>query len=301
MYPASVCVVEACVHVLCILYINITACLPAYITLLTLTVVVACRIVSPPCVVIFIHLSLLVQEGKYVRTSVSVDLPEFPPTKGIQRSDVSSKDLYWKVSCYVLCTSQQVKPGTGFVCEPFEGRSDRTLVTQLVHVCYPIYFPLPQTCTAHFSMYVQIDFEGLPVVIVNQAMKRHPMCIHYIREALTGSRRKKRAVTARPSATKSEDEADKQNDSENECTVNDRFSHSYAYGEEVPVKDFLVGHPEHKPQPESVVVIPIDRHKLEGPTTSHPPNDRDPTPHSNGLEMEHNDMQNSTTKLMTQF
>ena len=150
-------------------------------------------------------------------------------------------------------------------------------------------------------MYVQIDFEGLPVVIVNQAMKRHPMCIHYIREALTGSRRKKRVVTARPSATKSEDEADKQNDSENECTVNDRFSHSYAYGEEVPVKDFLVGHPEHKPQPESVVVIPIDRHKLEGPTTSHPPNDRDPIPHSNGLEMEHNDMQNSTTKLMTQF
>ena len=154
---------------------------------------------------------------------------------------------------------------------------------------------------AHCFTHVQIDFEGLPVVIVNQAMKRQPMCVHYIREALTGTRRKKKSVTARPSSTRSEDEEDKQNDSDNERTENDRFSHSYAYGEEMPVKDFLVGHPEHKPQPESVVVIPIDRHTLDGPATTHPPNDGDLTPHSLELEGEHNDMQNSTNKLMTQF
>lgn len=159
-------------------------------------------------------------DGKYVRTTVSVDLPEFPPTKGIPRSEV--------------------KPGTGFVCEPYEGRKDRTLVTHMAH----------------------IDLEGLPVVIINQAMKRHPMCVYYIREALTGSRRKKKSESALPPLTKGE-EAAALNGSESLFTGNDRFSRSYAYGEEVPVSDFLVSHPEQKQQPDSVVIVPIDRHTLE--------------------------------------
>lgn len=73
------------------------------------------------------------QDGKYVRTAVSVDLPEFPPTRRIVRAEVS-KSVFHK-PMYGYFNLEQVKPGTGFVCEPYEGRKDKTLVTQLVHVC----------------------------------------------------------------------------------------------------------------------------------------------------------------------
>lgn len=75
-----------------------------------------------------------------MRTTLSVDLPEFPPTSGIQRAEVIKSVLHNNIMTITTMTTlslftKQVRPGTGFVCEPFEGRKDKTLVTDIVHVC----------------------------------------------------------------------------------------------------------------------------------------------------------------------
>ena len=53
----------------------------------------------------------------------------------------------------LLCNSVlQVRPGTGFVCEPFEGRKDKTLVTLIVHVS------LKELVATHSSHILTIHF-----------------------------------------------------------------------------------------------------------------------------------------------
>ena len=84
--------------------------------------------------------------------------------------------------------------------------------------------PTPNKFTVLYTNYVtQINLCGLPVVIINQAMKRQPMCVYHIREVLHHSKTNKCSGSKPFSTTK----------------VLAHSHNSLAYGKEVPVSDFL--------------------------------------------------------------
>ena len=82
-------------------------------------------------IVLILHKGIILHEQNdmYIQSAVSVDIPERPRKADIPRVDVSTLTMVNKRTCYSYLIHWQVYPGTGFVLEPCQGDTSKTLAT----------------------------------------------------------------------------------------------------------------------------------------------------------------------------
>ncbi|XP_064403514.1 uncharacterized protein LOC135348997 [Halichondria panicea] len=89
------------------------------------------------------YVRCLYKDGNYIQAGVSVDDPEYVIPASLKRIEI--------------------RLGTGWYLEPYNGSSSKTLVTYIGDT----------------------DLKGIPNFMMNQVLKRHPLALRYIRYQLT--------------------------------------------------------------------------------------------------------------------
>lgn len=85
--------------------------------------------------------------------------------------------------------SVQLKPGTGWVLEPYRGDNSRTLISFLAHVSitktHSERLCIVQYYTTFSSLFaLQLDLIDIPPVLANMVLRVYPLQIHYLRKHL---------------------------------------------------------------------------------------------------------------------